>query len=124
MPTPSQRKGARWEKACVDYINDRLEGAGLEVERQRQAGRLDRGDLGGLDLWALECKDDASMSPQAMAAQADREAKNAGKPFGVALRKTRGKGAQGGTVIMTMETWLDLVEYVEGLRKQFREEPF
>lgn len=121
MPNRNGEKGYRWEAASVKFINARLEKLGLEVKRQRQTGRNDEGDLGGLDLWAIECKDDASMSPQAMAEQARREADNSGKPFGVVVRKTRGKGPHGAVAVMTIQHWLDLVEYMETLRSEYKE---
>lgn len=105
-------KGYRWEKACVDFLNDQ----GHSVRRQKVRGG---GDLSPLRVWSLECKDDASKSDRATAEQAARQALVDGRAFGVVLKKTRGKNAQSATVHMTVETWLQLVDYVEALSNEF-----
>lgn len=111
MTNPSKAKGDRWERALVEHFRSR----GLpQAARLRQTGVYDCGDLTiGSELWGLEAKDDASMSPRAMAEQAERGARNAGKPFGVAIRKSPRRPTGDAVVMMTLETWLRLVIYLE-----------
>lgn len=110
MPSPSKEKGDRWERDLVSFL--KAEGF-PHATRLRQTGR-DVGDLTiGSPFWALEAKDDKSLSPWAMASQAEREASHAGKPFGVALRKSPRRGPGEAVVLMTMATWVRLVKYME-----------
>ena len=107
MSNPNGEKGYRWEKSCVDH----LKLCGLDTHRQKVRGG---GDLAPLhSLWSLECKDDSRKSDRVTAEQAERQAITDGVPFGVVLKKTRGRATDQGTVHMTMETWTNLVRYLE-----------
>lgn len=111
MGNPSKEKGDRWERDLVRFL--RAEGF-EQAARLRQTGERDEGDLTiGSPLWALEAKDTKSLSPWAMAIQAEEEARNAGKPFGVAVRKSPRRPTGEAVVMMTMKTWLRLVRYLE-----------
>lgn len=118
--SPSKAKGDRWERDLVSFFR---RWGFSQAARLRQTGEADEGDLTiGSPLWALEAKDDASLSPWAMASQAEREASNAGKPFGVAVRKSPRRPPEEAVVLMTMKTWLRLVEFTEeGLRDDIRD---
>ena len=111
MANRSKLKGDRWERDLVAYLRS----VGFsQAARLRQTGERDEGDLTlGSPLWALEAKDDTSMSPWAMASQAEEEARNAGKPFGVALRKSPRRPPEECVILMTMNTWTRLVRYLE-----------
>ena len=112
MGNPSKAKGDRWERALVTYFREL---GFVSAARLRQTGENDEGDLTlGSPLWAIEAKDDQSMSPWAMCEQAEREARNAGKPFGVAVRKSPRRPTGEAVVMMTMSTWIKLVRYMEG----------
>jgi hypothetical protein len=115
MSNPSKSKGDRWERALVDFFRSRGHN---QVARLRARGVLDEGDLTGFPLWAVEAKDDSTMSPWAMALQAEAEASNAKKPFGAAFRKSPRRPPSEATVIMTMETWLRLNTYIHQLRQE------
>jgi len=119
MSHPSKAKGDRWERELVRFLRD----SGFpQAARLRQTGEADEGDLTiGSPLWALEAKDDKSLSPWAMAEQAEREARNAGKPFGVAVRKSPRRSTSEATVVMTMGTWLRMVRYCEQLENGMME---
>ena len=111
MSNPNGDKGYRWEKACVDFLGS----LGLLTKRQKVRGG---GDLSPLhQLWSLECKDDSRKSDRVTAEQAERQALIDQVPFGVVLKKTRGRSTEQGTVHMTFETWLSLVDYVEAIRR-------
>lgn len=112
MANPSKAKGNRWENDLVKFFRSR---GFVQAARLRQIGTADEGDLTiGSDWWALEAKDDKSMSSWAMARQAELEAVNASKPFGVAVRKSPRRPPSEAVVMMTMETWLRVVSKVEG----------
>lgn len=111
MSTPSKRKGDAWERALVDHFRKR---GFSQAARLRQTGSRDEGDLTiGSLWWAIEAKDDKSLSPWAMASQAAQEADNSGKPFGVAIRKSPRRPTREATVTMTLDTWLALVALIE-----------
>jgi len=114
VSNPSKSKGDRWERALVDFFRSR---GYQDVARLRARGAHDEGDLGGFPLWVVEAKDDSTMSPWAMAAQAEAEAANAGKPFGAAFRKSPRRPTEEATVIMTMATWVRLNNYINQLEK-------
>lgn len=106
-------KGYRWEKSCVDYLNDQ----GHNTHRQKVRGG---GDLSPLRVFSLECKDDSRKSDRVTAEQAEAQALIDHKPFGVVLKKTRGRSTDQGTVHMTMDTWTRLVDYIDELSEQLR----
>lgn len=115
MSNPSKAKGDRWERALVAFFRSR---GYQEVARLRARGKDDEGDLTGFPLWAIEAKDDKGLSPHAMAAQADKEARNAGKPFGAAIRKSPRRPTEEAVVLMSLETWLRLNTYIEEIRRE------
>jgi len=117
MANASKRKGDAWEVACVKALKE----AGFsQVSRLRQNGRKDVGDLGGLEWFGLECKDDNSLSAVKMVEQADREAVHAMKPFGVVLRKSPRRPADEMVVMMSFATFVRLNKYMEDSRPKGR----
>ena len=111
MGNPSKAKGDRWERALVSYFQEQ---GFTQAARLRQTGEHDQGDITlGSPYWAIEAKDDKGLSPYAMAEQAEREARNAAKPFGVAIRKSPRRPTEDATGIMSMKTWLRIVRYIE-----------
>ena len=107
MANPNGAKGAKFERDCRDFMRDH----GFPyVERAYGAGRQDdRGDLLGLPLVAIECKDHAKLNLSGWLDEAEKERENAGKRLGVVLAKRRGKGAREAYCIMTLETFCELV---------------
>lgn len=110
MANPSKEKGDRWERALVTELGRQ----GFPASRVRQTGRFDQGDiyLDGDSYWMVEAKNDKGLSPHAMAAQADRGAANAGRPFGVVVRKSPRRPPGEAVVMMSLNTWLAVVETV------------
>ncbi|MEU3285621.1 hypothetical protein [Streptomyces longwoodensis] len=89
---PSKQKGTRYEGEIRDFLNAR----GFEVKRVVQMGRADQGDLHGYPLHIIEAKSVKSFDLPAFVRQADREAVNAGQPFGVVfIKKARASTADG-----------------------------
>jgi hypothetical protein len=102
----SKRRGTAWESAVVTF----LRGKGFDrVERRALAGAEDKGDLAGLPC-VVECKATNRLDLAGAVDEAEREAVNAGAPFGVAWLKRRGRAsADGGYVVMSGETFAELL---------------
>ena len=89
---PSKQKGTRYEGEIREFLNAR----GFDVKRVVQMGRADQGDLHGYPLHIIEAKSVKSFDLPAFVRQADREAVNAGEPFGVVfIKKARASTADG-----------------------------
>ncbi len=112
MTNKSKEKGSRYEKAVADY----LKSCGYtEVARQRGTGTLDQGDLAGLRHWVVECKDHGHPQWWDFVRQANVEATNAGKPFGVAIQKKRNASVEDSIVMMDLKTWVEVLDHIENL---------
>lgn len=81
---PSKRKGTAWESAWTTYIRGTHN---PDAHRNVQMGRGDIGDVSGYYLHAAELKAEKTIRLPEYIAQANREAINAGQPFGVAVVK-------------------------------------
>jgi hypothetical protein len=112
MPNPQKAKGTRWESEVVRYLRS----VGFdEARREVQRGARDVGDIGGFPLWAIEAKAYASVSHSVLAdfvAQANREARHAGKPFGIVVIKRPRHRTADGFVVMDLETWTRLERHL------------
>lgn len=94
MSNPHKAKGTRWESALRDFF--RL--VGLPAYRPAQEGRLDVGDLHGLDPFVGQAKDyrDTVTALRVGVDGADAQAVNAGRDYGVAfVKRARAATAQG-----------------------------
>jgi hypothetical protein len=88
----AKAKGTRYESEIRDFLNT----LGFDVKRVVQMGRADQGDLHGYPLHIIEAKSVKTIDLPSFVRQADREAVNAGEPFGVAfIKKVRGSTAEG-----------------------------
>lgn len=104
MSNPAKRKGSAWELACARYLG---------LQRQYGAGRRhDVGDLAGDSLVAYESKALQAYDLATAVAEAEVEAVNAGKPFGVALVKRVRAPVEEGYVVLKMSTWKRLRERI------------
>jgi hypothetical protein len=102
---PQKAKGTRWESSIVAFLRDL---GFTEARREVQRGRLDVGDIGGFAVWAIEAKAYKSVTFGLLAdfvGQANREASNAGKPFGIVVLKRPRAGTGDAFVIMDLATW-------------------
>lgn len=118
MSNPNKRRGTEWETAGVRFLRDILEGLRApfaDVRRVAQTGRADIGDAHA-DPFALEFKNTAQINLAAFVDQAEREALNAGLPFGAAVVKRRGKGPGHGYVVMSLETFGRVLALIRNLR--------
>lgn len=110
MVGKSQRKGAKFEQDCADYISART---GDEIIRKRLHGTRDEGDLHGLrcrgQRVTVECKDCQKMQLAEWLDEAEVERGNDGGAYGVVVHHRKGKGAaQFGEnyATMTLDTFL------------------
>ena len=108
MTNPNKAKGSQWERDVVGY----LQANGFPyAERRFGAGaKLDKGDIVGIPGVTIEAKNHAKFALSDWLAQAEEERKNAGNKFGVVIVKRRGKATKEGYVVMTLETFVEIVE--------------
>lgn len=106
MPNPSKKRGTDWESAVRAYLQEHHN---PEARRNVQMGRADIGDLDGYFLHATECKDEQRITLADYIAQANREAVNAGQPYGCAVVKRRRAGVAAGYVVRDLATDVRLV---------------
>lgn len=106
MTNPNKARGTRFESAVVDYLTS----VGIPARRLPPAGARDKGDLDGVPAFAVECKDEATLRFSAYVDQANVEAHHAGKEFGVAVVKRRGKGAAQAYAVMDLATLAAVVK--------------
>lgn len=105
VANPQKAKGTAWESAIVTFLRDL---GFTEARREVQRGRLDVGDIGGFVSWAIEAKAYKSITFSLLGdfvAQANREADNAGKPFGIVVLKYPRHSTDQAFVIMDLATW-------------------
>ena len=112
MTNPNKAKGSAWERAVAKHLTAN----GFPVERRLATGGPDQGDLEGLPLWAVECKDHARPAWWDFIRQAEVEAKNANKPFGVAVVKKRKAPTGDAIVAMSLDTWVSVLAHMERLQ--------
>lgn len=105
---PAKQKGTAWESAVRDY----LVSSGLDACRVVQMGARDQGDI-HVGEWALEAKNVAAINLGAFVDQAKKEADNAGKAYGAAVVKRRGKGPAHGFIVIDLETFVRVVREVQ-----------
>ncbi|WP_030997550.1 hypothetical protein [Streptomyces sp. NRRL F-5630] len=101
MANPSKQKGSAWESAYVAYLREHHN---PDAHRNVQMGAKDIGDVSGLYLHAAELKAEKTITLASYIAQANREAINAGQPFGCAVVKRRMKGTADGYVVRDVRT--------------------
>ncbi|MEV6684417.1 hypothetical protein AB0N28_03575 [Streptomyces sp. NPDC051130] len=121
MANPSKSKGTAWESALVAYLRDHHNPA---TRRNVQMGRLDIGDIDGYYLHALEAKAEKTITLSDYIAQANREAINAGQPFGCAVVKRRMKGAADAYVVRDLATDVRLMNRFRDAEELLKEYKF
>jgi hypothetical protein len=74
---------------------------------------LDRGDLVGLDGWAVECKDVGRIDLAGWVDEASAEAVNVGgDALPVVVAKRRGRGVEHGYVVVPLWVWVRMLRVV------------
>lgn len=74
MSNKSKAKGSAWEVRLVEF----LRALHPRAERRVVRGRLDAGDVSGIDGWVIEAKNCKTADLAAWIDEAEREALNAG----------------------------------------------
>jgi hypothetical protein len=108
----NKAKGTRWEVQVRDYLNSR----GFDTYRPAQEGFRDTGDLHGLPLFAVQCKDwrDVTGAIREGIDGARVQAGNRGEPFGVAIVKRARKPVAEAYAVLRLEDFASLVQGLDG----------
>lgn len=106
MSNANAAKGARWEKAVTDFL--RVPFGRARVVRPHQEGFVDVGDV-HLEPFALQLKDEARITLSSYVDDAEKQAVAAELPFGAAVVKRRGKGVGRAYVVMSLDTFVEVV---------------
>lgn len=114
----ASESGTRWESAVTKWLRGR--GFPHAVRLRGQEGPRDHGDIGGFSRWAIDCKDHAKHTLSAWIKQVKQEAVNSEKPLAVVVVKKRGGKPEDAYVVMDLETWARLEEYLEMLSEDVR----
>jgi hypothetical protein len=105
MSNPSKARGSQFERDCALFFG---------LERAYGAGRpKDVGDLAGDRLFVYEAKALRKYDLATAVREAELEAGNAKKPFGVALIKKPRASIQDCFVVLSFETWRLLRERIK-----------
>jgi hypothetical protein len=90
MTSPAQRKGDGFERAVRDLLREEL--GTRHIFRNRMEGSEDRGDIGGIPGWTLQCKayDDLLRSLREGMLGLRMQQAVTQTPYGAAICKRRG----------------------------------
>lgn len=106
MSNPNAARGARWEKAIVDFL--RAIFGRQSVVKPRQEGHIDVGDV-HLSPFIIQAKDEAQHNFSGYINDAEKQADAAGEDFGVAVVKRRKYGTSKAYVIHSLASFARLV---------------
>lgn len=110
----SKSKGTAFETLIVNYL--KVQGY-PRVERRALTGKLDKGDISFDPRFVLECKDHKTLALSGWVNEAEKEAENAGAPFGAVIAKRRGYGDPGRQyVVMELGTFLNLIACLDSAK--------
>lgn len=101
MANKSKALGTAWESAIVAYLREHHS---PDAHRNVQMGRFDIGDIDNYYLHALEAKAEKAITLADYTRQANREAVNAGQPFGVSVVKRRNANVKDAYAVRDLET--------------------
>ena len=108
--------GRRFEREIADYIALSL--TDDRIERRRQGGAKDRGDIAGVrhlgQRIVVECKDTSAWTPGTWLTETETERGNDDAVAGIVVAKRRGKAWPGDAVVLM--TLCDLVSMLRGTR--------
>ncbi|WP_186783688.1 hypothetical protein [Streptomyces sp. CBG33] len=121
MANPSKAKGTAFETAVVTYLRTHHDPS---VHRNVQMGAKDIGDIDGYHLHAVEAKAEKTITLADYVAQANREAINAGKPYGCAVVKRRMKGTADAYVVRDLATDVRLMNRLRDMEAALKDASF
>jgi hypothetical protein len=102
-------QGTRFESAVVGYLR---ENGFPEAHRLPPRGMMDEGDIAGVPLFAVECKDWKSPDYPLFTRLARVKATTSGKPFGVTIQKLRRQSIGQSIVVMDLDAFISLSTYI------------
>jgi hypothetical protein len=106
MANPSKRKGTAWESQVVAYF--RAHGQHF-AERRALTGSADKGDVSGIPGVMIEAKAERQITLAAYADEVKVQTANAGASIGVAVVKRRNRGPGDAYVVMSLDTFAQLL---------------
>ncbi|WP_079134544.1 hypothetical protein [Streptomyces sp. EN16] len=121
MANPSKQKGSMWESALVAYLREHHNPG---AHRNVQMGAKDIGDIDGYYLHALEAKAEKTITLADYIRQANKEAVNAGQPYGCAVVKRRMKGTADGYVVRDVATDVRLMNRMQEMEGALQDVAF
>ena len=110
MSHPSKAKGTRFEVACANFLR---EAGYTEVYRMATQSEHDCGDLGGLPLFAVECRDRQKIDLAKNVDDANKRAANKEVPYGVTMMKRRNKNIADAYVAMDLKTFVAILDAMQ-----------
>ena len=87
------------------------------AERRALNGSQDRGDIGGVTEWTLECKNRKALDLASAVDEAATEGANARTPFFAAIVKRPRKNVREAYAVMPLYEFVALVNLVNNYRK-------
>lgn len=119
MSHPNKLRGSKWERDVVTYLQGRAADLGVadpdSIDRWGSVnGRLDRGDIRGVPLFTVECKDEEKIRLPFYIEQAKREQANYGTDFYAVVVKARRKSAAQAFVVMELDQFVPIVGALNG----------
>lgn len=115
MSNPRKQKGTRFETAVVELLKELFP----FVERRAPSGSYDRGDIAGIEGFAIECKNHTAMDLSSWMNEARAESLFAKEPFAAVVHSRRGKSTAQSYVTMELCDWAVLVQgWVKGQRAE------
>ena len=108
----NKRKGTAWEVAVRDY----LKGYGFNVYRPAQEGFRDTGDLHGLPLFTVQCKDwrDVTGAIREGLDGVQKQREHNGTPYGVVVVKRARKGVGESYAVLRLADFATLLAETVG----------
>lgn len=120
LTNANKAKGTRYEGEIRDFLND----CGFVVRRVVQMGSADQGDLHGYPLHIIEAKNEKTIRLPEYVRQAEREAVNAGEPFGVAFVKRPRAGTGDGYAVRSIATDARLIARMRDMEDALKDADF
>ena len=106
MTNRSKERGTAFETAVVRYLQEH----GFPyAERRALHGTDDRGDIAGVPGVMFECKSVKSITLGEFMNEVAVQTKNAGARLGVAVIKRRQKSTGDAYVVMSLDTFVELI---------------
>lgn len=118
MANPNKARGTAWESTWLAYIR---EYHNEHAHRNVQMGSKDIGDVDGYYLHGAECKAEKTITLPDYVRQANREADNAGQPFGCAVVKRRNAGVADAYVVRDVATDVRLMNRLRDAEELLQE---